>query len=279
MQGFLDLPHMADLVGLVGVFLYLSAYFVLQLGILPGNGYAYPVLNLAAAACVLAGLQVHFNLSSMLIQVSFIAISVMGIARRFVLSRWRRFTPEELELLARKLPSLDKASARVLLRAGRWRTLPAGKRLSREGHVATQLTYVADAPVQSMRGGAILQTYAEDCLVGELSCLSDSPAVSTCILAGPARCFVIPADRLRRLAERLHRGRHGALGFLAAAQRDHDRLGRASRNTTTRTALPTVVLPTWRTRPRVSSTSTPSKDRITSPASSRPPWPDLRARR
>ena len=40
-----------------------------------------------------------------------------------------------------------------------------------------------------------------------------------------------------------------------------------SRNTSTSTALPTAVLPTLRTKPRVSATSVPSKVRITSPAS------------
>ena len=70
-----------DVAGIAGVGFYLGSYTALQLGMLRGDGYAYAILNAAAAALVLLSLKEAFNLSSAVIQVSWIVISLVGITR------------------------------------------------------------------------------------------------------------------------------------------------------------------------------------------------------
>ena len=69
------------MVGLLGVTLYLRSYAALQAGILPAYNELYPLLNIAAAACVLLDLQRTYNLPSVLIQISWIIISLAGLYR------------------------------------------------------------------------------------------------------------------------------------------------------------------------------------------------------
>ncbi|MEL7542647.1 MAG: hypothetical protein AAGJ70_02610 [Pseudomonadota bacterium] len=77
----------AQTLGLVGFALYMGSYFLLQIGRVDGNGLAYALANLAAASCVLVSLGEHFNLPSVLIQLSWIAISLVGIARQLLALR------------------------------------------------------------------------------------------------------------------------------------------------------------------------------------------------
>ena len=57
----------SDILGLVGVFLYIGSYFGLQAGFIKGQGYLYAGLNASAATCVLLSLVQSFNLSSAII--------------------------------------------------------------------------------------------------------------------------------------------------------------------------------------------------------------------
>ncbi len=72
---------MLDLIGLLGVALYVCAYAALQWGKLHGNSVWYSVLNGVAAALVLISLWGSFNLASALIQIMWISISISGIVR------------------------------------------------------------------------------------------------------------------------------------------------------------------------------------------------------
>ena len=73
----------AHTIGLAGVGFYMVSYFLLQIGRLDGNGVVYCVFNLTAASFVLVSLTQHYNLPSVLIQVSWIIISLLGIVRHF----------------------------------------------------------------------------------------------------------------------------------------------------------------------------------------------------
>ena len=68
-------------IGLMGFALYMASYFLLQIGRIDGNGLVYCVLNLAAASFVLVSLTQHYNFPSLLIQMSWIAISAVGVVR------------------------------------------------------------------------------------------------------------------------------------------------------------------------------------------------------
>jgi hypothetical protein len=78
-----------DLVGNVGVALVLSAYLGLTLGRLASDRPPYLLLNLVGSALLLVSLAFAFNLSAVLIQVFWIAISLIGLARWFRARRRR----------------------------------------------------------------------------------------------------------------------------------------------------------------------------------------------
>ncbi len=68
-------------IGFTGVAVYIGSYFAVQAGLIRGRGYIYPILNLLAALLVSLTIVNEFNLPSLIIQLSWIAISLMGITR------------------------------------------------------------------------------------------------------------------------------------------------------------------------------------------------------
>jgi hypothetical protein len=70
-----------EYVGLIGVALCLLAYFGLQAGRLRGDGLVFQLTNIAGAGGIVVSLFYHFNLSAMVIELAWIAISVYGIVR------------------------------------------------------------------------------------------------------------------------------------------------------------------------------------------------------
>ena len=76
-----------EAMGLVGVAFYLGSYASLQFGIIDGKRMIYPFLNVMAASCVLVSPFENFNMSSLLIQVSWITISLYGISKIAVMQK------------------------------------------------------------------------------------------------------------------------------------------------------------------------------------------------
>ena len=70
-----------ELVGLAGVALVLLSYFGLQAGRLRGDGVAFQVANILGAGAIAVSLVYDFNLSAMVIELSWIAISIYGLVR------------------------------------------------------------------------------------------------------------------------------------------------------------------------------------------------------
>lgn len=70
-----------DLIGVAGFVFYMLAYGLLQLGRISGRSYTYTVMNMIAASLVLISLVHQFNLASLLIQLAWIAISIVGLIR------------------------------------------------------------------------------------------------------------------------------------------------------------------------------------------------------
>ena len=68
-----------DFAGNVGVGLMILAYLLLQLRRLDSMSLLYSVLNATGAALVLVSLWSDFNLSAFIIEVFWIAISLIGI--------------------------------------------------------------------------------------------------------------------------------------------------------------------------------------------------------
>ena len=69
-----------NIVWIIGAISYLLSYFLLQLGKI-NTWYIYTILNLVWASCILYSLLREYNLPSVIIQVSWIFISVYWLYR------------------------------------------------------------------------------------------------------------------------------------------------------------------------------------------------------
>lgn len=89
-----------QMIGVAGFVVYLASFAALQAKFLDGNGSLYAILNVLAASLVLVSLMDAFNLASALIQVSWIAIGVSGLALRAYKgyrARHTQFPPPRLQ--------------------------------------------------------------------------------------------------------------------------------------------------------------------------------------
>jgi len=77
----ISLLEITQTIGVIGFILYMLAYFLLLTGKIGGTDNSYIVMNAMAAAAVLISLIHNFNLASLLIQVCWIAISIVGLIR------------------------------------------------------------------------------------------------------------------------------------------------------------------------------------------------------
>ena len=72
----------SDVIGVVGVLLYLATYFLLQIEKLRFDDYSYLALNALAAVLIGISLVEEFNLPAFMIEVAWASISLLGIVRR-----------------------------------------------------------------------------------------------------------------------------------------------------------------------------------------------------
>lgn len=103
-------------IGIAGAVTYLLSYFLLQLGKIDGNGNFYAALNMLAAIFVTISLTTHFNIGSLIIQVSFISLSLYAIFRSFWMRRHIQLAPLEQELAGLLFPDLPPRQALPLIR-------------------------------------------------------------------------------------------------------------------------------------------------------------------
>lgn len=187
--------------GLAGVALYLGSYALLHTGFLRGSGFAYAVLNLCAASLVLLSLIEEFNLSSAIIQISWIIISLFGIARLAWLNSRVRFSVEERTMLHQMFPDMPPAIARTFLNRGNWIDAEEGAVLIEEAQPVVNLYYIADGQVQITSGEQVVGT-VESGFLGEMNVLSGGPASATVQVLSPSRLFLISGAALQALAAR-----------------------------------------------------------------------------
>jgi hypothetical protein len=79
----MEVVHWYDVISILGVFLILGTYFLLQWGRLDSDSYSYSWLNIIGSALVLYSLFYDWNLSAVIIEISWIIISFLGIFRNF----------------------------------------------------------------------------------------------------------------------------------------------------------------------------------------------------
>ncbi|MEM8653449.1 MAG: hypothetical protein AAGF36_01790 [Pseudomonadota bacterium] len=85
----IETMHIYELVGILGFALYVMNYGLLTTRCLSGDCLTYFTINLVAASCVLLGLMTSFNLASALIQIFWVAMSIVGIVIRLRRRRYR----------------------------------------------------------------------------------------------------------------------------------------------------------------------------------------------
>lgn len=189
-------------IGLAGAGLYIAAYAMLQLRWLGGTGYGYTMMNLGAATLVLVSLTHDFNMSSVVIQMTWIAISVFGMTRTFYLHHATRLNPEEAALIAAKLPLISRSGARKFLDAGAWSDAAAGTCLAIEGEILGALVYLARGTAEVTHGGQDVGECGPGVFLGELTCFEGTPATATVTLGEDARYFRISTEALNRVCDR-----------------------------------------------------------------------------
>lgn len=193
---------MYEIAGFAGVAFYLGSYAALQLGLISGRGYLYAALNLIGAALVLISLIAAFNLFSAIIQISWIVISLVGMARVFFLSRMIRFSEAEAQIIANLLSGLGKVDMRKVLNLGTWVESPPGTVITREGEPVENLCWVHAGRISVEIGGRQVAELGAAQVIGEATCLSEDPATATTVTAEPSSLFLIPSSRLKELASR-----------------------------------------------------------------------------
>ena len=189
-----------EIAGIVGVLLHLGPYAVLQMGLMSGRGYLYPSLKALATLFVLVSLSQQFNASSVFIQLSFLAISILGIGRLFYLRQLRRYSEEERTFIQNALPGVDQELAGSLARMGVWSYAPAGTVLAQEGSKTTDFVYITDGEAEVSLNDIKIATIYSHSISGEVTCLEGAPATATVTLTKPCRIFRIKAEKLRAKA-------------------------------------------------------------------------------
>lgn len=197
-----SISDFGNIFGVFGVIVYLVSYLALQIGLIRGQGFLYPSLNILAAGLVLYSLQTNFNLSAALIQISFIIISVIGILRNSLSDYLLFLKEDEKQLLHNKFPGLKGFRARRFLDAGEWKYLPAGTILTQEGKISDKLFYIASGSVDVFSDDEFLYRYQKDVFVGEISCLSGAPSIASTVVHQDVYAFCISCEKLRKTVRR-----------------------------------------------------------------------------
>ena len=73
----------ANIIGVAGMVLVVAAYLMLQLNKLDATGLWFNIINLIGAILLLLSLCVHFNLASFVIEIFWIAASLVGLYRYY----------------------------------------------------------------------------------------------------------------------------------------------------------------------------------------------------
>lgn len=188
--------------GYVGVAFYVGSYAGLQIGLISSRGYLYAVLNLIGASLVLISLAEAYNLSSAIIQITWITISLVGIVRAYLLHQIIRFTEDEIRILARIAPSLDKPNGRALLNLGAWVDGTHDAELTAQGQPISHLYWIHSGQVAVWAADQRVAQLGEGAVLGEATALTGAPATATVKVDQAARYFCIPALALRRLASK-----------------------------------------------------------------------------
>jgi hypothetical protein len=198
-MNFIQTNTLFDWAGMLGVAFYILSYALLQFGVVRGSSYAYALMNLAAASLVLVSLMINFNLPSALIQISWIAISTVGLIRIYLMHSRIRFNDEEAAFIREALPDMPKTMARKMLDCGVWSDAEPGLELTTEGETVRNLHYISGGSAEVILDGQNIATIKAG-LVGEMNVMVPGPASATVQVSAPARLLTFSGEALRAMA-------------------------------------------------------------------------------
>jgi CRP-like cAMP-binding protein len=192
----------SDLLGLLGVVLYVGAYFAFQVGLMRGDGYAFPALNLVASLSILASLWAEFNPYATSVELAWAAISILGLTRLYIVRNYIHLTPEQTAVVQVLAPGLSKDLARRLLRLGRFEDAAPGLPLAQEGVPLQDLTLLLTGHARVDRGGQTVATVRAGGLVGEMTYATGAAATASVMVDAPSRLFRLDCTALRAFLAR-----------------------------------------------------------------------------
>ena len=79
----MSISIIADIIGMLGTFLVVLAFFLLQLEKFDPKGIQYNLCNLVGAILLLISLCINFNLASFVIEIFWISASLVGIYKYY----------------------------------------------------------------------------------------------------------------------------------------------------------------------------------------------------
>ena len=192
-----------DALGALGLILYLGSYLALQLGLIRGDGWLFPTFILAASlSLILSLIGARFNPYSMMVEVAWATISVIGLIRLYIIYKYFRFSDEEQAAAKRLGPGLAKDRFRKLLWLGNWSDVSPGHVLTREGLPVTHLIYVASGVCRIEIYGTIVATIGAGGLIGEMTYHTGQPATATVIVDAASRILAFERDALEGFLDR-----------------------------------------------------------------------------
>jgi CRP-like cAMP-binding protein len=186
----------ADILGVFGVVAYVGSYFALQVGLIRGDGYLFPALNLLAALAILASLWESFNLYSVTVEIAWVVISIIGLARLYIVKHLVNLTPEQADVARRLVPGLKKDQARQLLRLGRFKDAAPGQVIATEGRPVADLAVVIAGRCRIEREGVAVASVGPGALIGEMTFATGGPATATVRVDISSRLFLIERGAL-----------------------------------------------------------------------------------
>ncbi len=130
----------------------------------------------------------------------FIAVNACQLAVLLHRSRTGDLRREERALLEHVLQVQEPASQRRLLGLLRWRDVPTGEVLMRQGQASPPLAYIASGSAAISHQGRDVGTCGAGDFVGEMSLVTGEKATATVTAAEPMRIAVLDRDALAQLA-------------------------------------------------------------------------------
>lgn len=86
----------SDFIGCLGTLIILIVYALLQMGKLESSSVRYSLLNIVGAILILSSLLFSWNLSAVLMEISWVIISLFGILRTLRLQKFFKI-PQTLQ--------------------------------------------------------------------------------------------------------------------------------------------------------------------------------------